>query len=85
MFERMPDILTFKECQQILKIGKNSLLNYLHSGELDGFKLGTASLRNIWCSCYILYLIILSLLFQLFVMQFAAFDIFFQIGNSYSS
>ena len=41
MFERMPDILTFKECQQILKIGKNSLLNYLHSGELDGFKLGS--------------------------------------------
>ena len=41
MFEKMPDILTFKECQQILKIGKNSLLNYLHSGELDEFKLGS--------------------------------------------
>ena len=38
MFDKMPDILTFKECQQILKIGKNSLLNYLHSGE---FKLGS--------------------------------------------
>ena len=41
MFEKMPNILIFKECQQILKIGKNSLLNYLHSGELDGFKLGS--------------------------------------------
>ena len=41
MFEKMPNILTFKECQQILKIGKNSLLNYLHLGELDGFKLGS--------------------------------------------
>ncbi|MGN0594165.1 MAG: helix-turn-helix domain-containing protein [Hominimerdicola sp.] len=41
MFENIPDILTFKECQQLLKIGKNSLLNFLHSGEIDGFKIGT--------------------------------------------
>ena len=41
MFERLSDLLTFKECQQALQIGKNSLLNYLHSGELDGFKLGS--------------------------------------------
>ena len=41
MFERLPDLLTFKKCQQALQIGKNSLLNYLHSGELDGFKLGS--------------------------------------------
>ena len=41
MFERLPDLLTFKECQQALQIGKNSLLKYLHSGELDGFKLGS--------------------------------------------
>ena len=25
MFERLPDLLTFKECQQALQIGKNSL------------------------------------------------------------
>ena len=40
MFEKIPDILTLKECQQLLKIGRNSILNLLHSGEIEGFKIG---------------------------------------------
>lgn len=40
MFEYIPDILTFKECQNLLKVGKNTLLNLIHQGELDAFKIG---------------------------------------------
>ena len=38
MFDNIPDILTAKECQQLLKIGKNSMLRYLKTGEIEGFK-----------------------------------------------
>lgn len=40
MFEKIPDIMTFKECQKLLKVGKNTLLNLIHSGEIDAFKIG---------------------------------------------
>lgn len=40
MFETVPDILTFKECQQLLKVGRNTLLDLLHSGELEAFQIG---------------------------------------------
>ena len=40
MFERVPDILTFKECQKLLKVGKNTLLDLIHSGEIDAFRIG---------------------------------------------
>lgn len=40
MFEYIPDILTFKECQNLLKVGKNTLLNLIYQGELDAFKIG---------------------------------------------
>ncbi len=40
MFEKIPDILTFKECQKLLKVGKNTLLDLIHSGEIDAFKIG---------------------------------------------
>ena len=40
MFEQTPDILTFKECQELLKIGKNTLLDLLHNEEIEGFKIG---------------------------------------------
>ena len=40
MFANIPDILTAKECQQLLKIGKNSMLRYLKTGEIEGFKIG---------------------------------------------
>ena len=41
MFDNIPDILTAKECQQLLKIGKNSMLRYLKTGEIEGFKIGS--------------------------------------------
>jgi excisionase family DNA binding protein len=40
MFEHIPDIMTFKECQNVLKIGKNSLLDLLHDGSIEAFKIG---------------------------------------------
>ena len=40
MYKNIPEIMTFKECQQLLKIGKNTLLDLIHNGELDAFKIG---------------------------------------------
>ena len=40
MFEKIPDIMTFKECQKFLKVGKNTLLDLIHSGEIDAFRIG---------------------------------------------
>lgn len=40
MFEKTPDILTFKECQKLLKVGKNTLLDLLHNEEIEAFKIG---------------------------------------------
>ena len=40
MFEKIPDIMTFKECQKLLKVGKNTLLDLIHSGEIEAFKIG---------------------------------------------
>lgn len=33
--------MTFCQCQNILHIGKNTLLNLLHDRQLDGFKIGS--------------------------------------------
>ena len=35
------DIFTFRECQEYLKVGKNTLLTLLHTGCIDAFKIGT--------------------------------------------
>lgn len=40
MFERIPDILTFNECKNLLKVGKNTLLDLLHSGQIEAFRIG---------------------------------------------
>lgn len=40
MFKNVPEIMTFNECKDLLKVGKNTLLDLLHSGELEGFKIG---------------------------------------------
>ena len=40
MLKNAPDIMTFKECQQILKVGKNTLLDLIHSRQIDAFKIG---------------------------------------------
>ena len=48
--EKYPDVLNFKQVQEILHIGKNLLLDLLNSGELPAFKVG-----KLW-RVYILYL-----------------------------
>lgn len=40
MYEQIPEIITLKECQQILKVGKNTMLALLHSRRIDGFRIG---------------------------------------------
>lgn len=40
MLENVPDIMTFKECKDTLKIGKNTLLNLIHDGRIEAFKIG---------------------------------------------
>jgi excisionase family DNA binding protein len=40
MYLDIPEIMTFKECKDILKVGKNTLLDLIHSRELDAFKIG---------------------------------------------
>ena len=39
--QEIPPIMTFAQCQNILHIGKNTLLNMLHDGRLQGFKIGS--------------------------------------------
>lgn len=36
----IPVIMTFSECQKILRVGKNTLLDLLRSGKLEGFRIG---------------------------------------------
>ena len=43
MYNSIPEIMTFKECQQFLKVGKNTMLDLLHTRQIDGFKI-----RNRW-------------------------------------
>ena len=40
MLDNTPDILTFNECREVLKIGKNSLLDLLHNKNIEGFRIG---------------------------------------------
>ena len=40
MYLNIPEIMTFNECKEILKIGKNTLLDLIHNGELEAFKVG---------------------------------------------
>ena len=40
MYEYIPEIMTFKECQKILKVGKNTLLDLIHTGQIQAFKVG---------------------------------------------
>jgi len=34
MFEEYPDLLTRKQAQELLHMGKNRILNYIHTGRL---------------------------------------------------
>jgi excisionase family DNA binding protein len=40
MLEHLPDILTLKECQETLFIGKNLMLELVQSGTLPAFRVG---------------------------------------------
>ena len=40
MYNSIPEIMTFKECQQLLKVGKNTMLDLLHTRQIDGFMIG---------------------------------------------
>ena len=41
MYENIPEVMTVKECQQILKVGKNTMLELLHANQIEGFKIGS--------------------------------------------
>ena len=41
MYKNIPEIMTFRECSELLKIGKNTLLELLHTRQIDGFKIGS--------------------------------------------
>ena len=40
MLDCVPEIMTFKECRCLLKVGKNTLLNLLHNGDIRAFRIG---------------------------------------------
>ena len=40
MYENIPEVMTLKECQQLLKVGKNTMLELLHTRQIEGFKIG---------------------------------------------
>lgn len=41
MYTSIPEIMTLKECQTILKVGKNTMLDLIHSGKIYAFKIGS--------------------------------------------
>lgn len=41
MYEYIPEIMTFKECKELLKVGKNTLLDLIHTGQIQAFKVGS--------------------------------------------
>ena len=40
MYRIIPEVMTFKECQQLLRVGKNTLLELLHTRQIEGFRRG---------------------------------------------
>ena len=41
MYETIPEVMTLKECQELLKVGKNTMLELLHTKQIEGFKIGS--------------------------------------------
>ena len=39
MYENIPEIMTLKECCEILRVGKNTMLELLHTNQIEGFKI----------------------------------------------
>ena len=40
MYLNIPEIMTFNECKEVLKVGKNTLLDLIHNREIEAFKIG---------------------------------------------
>ena len=40
MYRNIPEVMTFRECCALLKVGKNMMLNLLHTRQIEGFKIG---------------------------------------------
>ena len=41
MYENIPEVMTLKECCEILRVGKNTMLDLLHTNRIEGFKIGS--------------------------------------------
>lgn len=41
MYNAIPEIMTFNECKDLLKVGKNTMLDLLHTNQIQGFKIGS--------------------------------------------
>jgi excisionase family DNA binding protein len=41
MYNTIPEVMTFNECKDLLRVGKNTLLDLLHSNTIQGFKIGS--------------------------------------------
>ena len=44
-YKNLPDVLTRKEAQYILRVGKNTIFKLIHSGELPAVQLGNKRLK----------------------------------------
>ena len=42
MFEYAPDLLTRKQAQELLSVGKNKILEFIHEGYLPAFMIGNS-------------------------------------------
>ena len=42
MFEYAPDLLTRKQAQELLSVGKNTILEFIHEGYLPAFMIGNS-------------------------------------------
>lgn len=42
MYELLPDLLTRKEAQKVLSIGKNTILNLIHAQKLPAIMIGNS-------------------------------------------
>ena len=40
MYKKIPEVMTFRECCELLRVGKNTMLDLLHSRVIEGFRIG---------------------------------------------
>ena len=40
MFKNMPDIMSLNEARTYLRVGRNTMLNLVHYGYIDSFRIG---------------------------------------------